>query len=42
MAQGARFVDDLVEWLRNSRHNKKDETVSTGGSGVGNGDVYVR
>jgi hypothetical protein len=42
MAQGARFVDDLVEWLRNSRHNKKEETVSAGGSGVNSGDVYVR
>jgi len=42
MAQGARFVDDLVEWLRNSKHNKKEETLSTGGSGVNSGDVYVR
>ena len=42
MAQGATFVDDLVEWLRNSRHSKREETASAGGSGGNRGEVYVR
>ncbi len=35
-------MDDLVEWLKNSKHNKKEDTVNGCGSGVNTGDVYVR
>jgi len=32
MAQGAMFVEDLVEWLKNSKHAKKnDEGTGAGG-----------
>jgi hypothetical protein len=42
IAQGARFVDDLAEWLKNSKHSTKEEMVSANDSGVNSGDVYVR